>query len=89
MSLGNRLILHPFSRRIVVDSCTGSVISLVIDSWSDNGGRCGFHLVNEAMSSIRKWLVVPIRFMSLLQQCYAFPSRSLLFLTEVPAEYEW
>lgn len=56
MPLGDRLMLYPFSR-IIVDSCTESVICLAIDSRPNNGGRCGFlscewgHEFNQKMIS--------------------------------------
>lgn len=37
-------------------------------SWTSNGARCGFHLVEQTLHSIRKWLATPMASIPLLHQ---------------------
>lgn len=53
-SLGVDLILCTFSRVTVVGPLLWSMVCLVTSSWSDNGARCGFYLVECYLSPINK-----------------------------------
>lgn len=56
MSLGVGLILHPFSRIIEVGSPLGPMTCLTTGSWTDNVARYEFHLVEQDLYPVGKWL---------------------------------
>lgn len=60
--------LFPQSHDYSLSSSLPSSPYLVLDSCSFNIIRSGFHLIQWASNSIRKWLVAPVTFVPLLQQ---------------------
>lgn len=47
---------------------------------ANNVARYGFHLVVQALNSIRKWLVIPTTFMALLHQWASYEVDNLVRL---------
>lgn len=56
MSLGVGLILHPFGRIIKVGSPLGPMTCVITGSLTDNAARYEFHLVEQDLYPVGKWL---------------------------------
>lgn len=70
---GVSLILCLFSKTMVVHFLLGSLTNLFICAWPYNSAKYRFHLVEQALNLVRKWLVTPLTFLLLLHHEYVLP----------------
>lgn len=65
-AIGDSSVLCPLSSIIVVSSPLGPLTYMTIISCPDNDARYRFHLVEQDLNLIRRWLVIAMTFVPLL-----------------------
>lgn len=73
-------MLCSLTRAAVLGPPLEPVSHQVMGSWLSDGAKFGFHLMEQGLHTIRRWLVTPIMFMPLLHQWVCFAKQSLLWL---------
>lgn len=78
-SLGVSLMLCSLTRAAVLGPPLEPMPHQVTGSWLSDGAKFGFHLMEQGLHPIRRWLLTPKMFMPLLHQWVCFAKQSLLW----------